>query len=141
MTDQSHSGALRKIDYTALFALATASSAVHQACACTAIAPAGWERFPPMLALDMFDTVGTLVGDPYTEATFVEYHPVGTHYASADAPIAPLYYPANRCNVVCCRECGRAYLRYDEAGGYFTEARIRALQAALLVDAALPADA
>jgi hypothetical protein len=35
--------------------------------------------------------------------------------------------------VSACRECGRHYLRYSEAGGYFTDARIRAL----LVDAPL----
>jgi hypothetical protein len=34
--------------------------------------------------------------------------------------------------------CSRHYLRYNEAGGYFTELRIRALQPALLVDAAAP---
>ena len=59
-------------------------------------------------------------------------------YESEDAPIAPRYYPYNRCTVSRCMNCGRNYLRYNEAGGYFTELRIRALQPGLLVDAALP---
>jgi len=33
-----------------------------------------------------------------------------------------------------CRDCGRHYLRYNEAGGYFTEIRMRALRPELIVD-------
>ena len=129
-------GTVPKLDFAALAALAVASATIQQPCACSAVAPAGWQRFPPLLSLDQFETIGTLVDDPYVEPTFVEYHPGATHYDSAEAPIAPQYYPCNRCTVAACRQCGRAYLRYDEGGGYFTDARIRALQPGLLVDAA-----
>ena len=45
------------------------------------------------------------------------------------------FYPYNRCAVVRCLDCSRHYLRYNEAGGYFTEIRIRALRPELIVDA------
>jgi hypothetical protein len=118
--------------------LARASGAVTTPCSCAAVPLAAWEPLPLSLELDRFEVAGTLREDPYVEPTFVEYHPAGTRYESADAPIAPRYYPFNRCNVVRCMQCGRSYLRYEEAGGYFTEQRIRALQSALLVDAPLP---
>lgn len=125
------------LDFPALTQLAAASAAVTQACTCERAALAAWETFPLTLELDQFVTIGTLFDDPYDEPTFAEYHPHGSSYSSADAPIAPRYFPYNRCDVARCRLCGRAYLRYAEGGGYFTEARIRALQPALLVDAAL----
>lgn len=81
--------------------------------------------------------MGTLREDPYEEPTFAEYHPQGTTYDSVDAPIAPRYYPANLSQVSRCMNCSRYYLRYNEAGGYFTELRIRALRPELLADAAL----
>jgi hypothetical protein len=68
-------------------------------------------------------------------ATYDEYHPAGTRYASDDAPIAPRHFPYNRCNVSRCVTCGRLYLRYQEGGGYFIDQRIRALDPALIVDA------
>jgi hypothetical protein len=77
---------------------------------------------------------GTLAGDPYDDPTFAEYHPAGTHYWSADAPIAMRHFPYNRCSVLQCRECGRCCLKYVEAGGYYVEPRIRALNPELIVD-------
>jgi hypothetical protein len=99
---------------------------------------AAWQALPLSLELERFEDIGTLLDDPYEEPTFAEFHPAGTHYNDADAPIAPRYYPFNRCTVARCTLCSRIYLRYNEAGGYFTELRIRALQPDLLVDAALP---
>ena len=93
------------------------------------------------LTLDRFEGIGTLMDDPYDEPTFVEFHPDGTRYESADAPIVPAYYPYNRCTVARCLDCCRHYLRYNEAGGYFTELRIRALQPELLINAEAPANA
>jgi hypothetical protein len=60
-------------------------------------------------------TAGTLLQDPYAEPTFAEYHPHGTGYWSPDAPIAPEYFPYNRCTVQQCMVCGRACLAYVEA--------------------------
>jgi hypothetical protein len=98
-----------------LRALARQSAAITQACNCRAADSA------------------TLVRDPYDEPTFAEYHPDGTRYASPDAPIALRYHPFNRCNVARCTQCARHYLRYVEAGGYFVDRRIRALDDAALV--------
>ena len=72
--------------------------------------------------------------DPYVEATYTEYHPAGTSYWSPDAPIAWRHFPYNRCSILQCTECGRSCLSYVEAGGYYVEARIRALDPTLLVD-------
>ena len=117
--------------------LALESSAVTMECSCNTVPLLAWQALPMTLQLDRFEQVGTLVDDPYDEPTFAEYHPQGTRYDSADAPIAPRYYPYNLSQVSRCQLCSRHYLRYNEAGGYFTELRIRALQPALLVDAAL----
>ena len=128
---------MQKIEFPALIQLARASSAVTAPCTCIAVPLAAWQAQPLTLELDSFEDIGTLMDDPYDEPTFAEYHPAGTRAYSDDAPIAPRFYPYNRCTVARCMQCGRVYLRYNEAGGYFTELRIRALQPALLVDAAL----
>lgn len=128
---------MQKIDFPALLQLAQTSAAVAMPCSCNTVSLAAWQALPMTLTLDRFEDVGALMDDPYDEPTFVEYHPDGTRYESSDAPIAPAYYPYNRCTVARCLNCGRHYLRYNEAGGYFTELRIRALQPDLLIDAAL----
>ena len=61
-----------------------------------------------------------------------EYHPDGTRYWSANAPIAVDFFPYNRCEVWACKRCSRAFLRYTEYGGYYIEPRIRLLNPALL---------
>ena len=81
--------------------------------------------------------LGTLVSSDGNEPTFGEYHPNGTRYWSLDAPIAPRYFPYNRCDVWECTVCRRSFLRYTEGGGYFVDRRIRLLDASLMVDAAL----
>lgn len=129
---------MQKIDFANLKRLAQASAAVTAPCSCTRVSLAAWRALPLTLELDRFEDVGTLMDDPYDEPTFAEFHPAGTHYDSEDAPIAPRFYPFNRCTVARCQQCGRHYLRYNEAGGYFTELRIRALQPALLVDPPAP---
>ncbi|KQQ33280.1 hypothetical protein ASF61_09280 [Duganella sp. Leaf126] len=126
---------MAQIIYSQLLDLALASDAVSGDCRCNRVPLTAWQALPMTLELDRFEEVGTLVDDPYDEPTFAEYHPHGTRYDSPDAPIAPRYYPCNLSQVARCRDCGRHYLRYNEAGGYFTELRIRALQARLLVDA------
>ena len=127
---------MQKIEFKQLLELALVSEAVTGDCTCNRVPLAAWQALPMTLELDHFDQVATLVDDPYDEPTFAEYHPHGTRYDSPDAPIAPRYFPYNISQVARCRDCGRHYLRYNEAGGYFTELRIRALQPGLLVDAA-----
>lgn len=106
-------------------------------CPCTASDTTGWISSPASLSDSNFEEVGTLLQDPFVESTFEEFHPNGTRYDSPDAPIAPRYFPYNRCTVSICKNCGRAYLRYTEAGGYFVDRRIRALSLDTLVDAKL----
>jgi hypothetical protein len=128
---------MQAIDFSTLKQLAEASAAVTGKCSCNTEPLLAWRKLPMTLELERFEEVATLVEDPYGDPTYTEYHPDGTHYDSEDAPIAPRYYPFNRCQIARCMNCGRHYLRYNEAGGYFTELRIRALQPQLLVDAAL----
>lgn len=107
---------------------------------CERLGAAGWESLPQPDDAAHLQPVGTLRADPCTEPTLAEYHPAGTRYWAADAPIAPAWYPYNRCGVWQCPRCRHAFLRYTEYGGYYQEARIRALQPALLVDAPAPAE-
>ena len=126
---------MQKIDFAGLTRLAQASAAFSAPCACTLVPLAAWTALPLSLERRSLEEIGTLIDDPYEEPTFAECHPAGTRYDSLDAPIAPRFSPANRCTVVRCALCGRHYLLYNEAGGYFTEWRIRALRPELLVDA------
>jgi hypothetical protein len=128
-----------KIAFDSLMRLAKVSAAVTAPCSCNKESLAAWCALPLSLELACFEEVGTLFDNPYDEPTFAEFHPAGTRYDSDTAPIAPAFYPYNRCDVARCLDFGRHYLRYNEAGGYFTELRIRALQPELVVDQ--PADA
>jgi hypothetical protein len=121
-----------------LKSLADASAAVTRPCACAIGTYREWTRVPVDFPESQMRTVGTLVDDPYSEATFAEYHPDDTTYWSADAPIAPRHYPYNRAQVMQCTVCGRCALRYVEAGGYYVEPRIRALDPRLIVDVPAP---
>ena len=128
---------LPKLDFSTLAALAEKPANTASTCTCSKLDLQSWISVPLSLAEENLQDVGTLFEDPYAEPTFTEYHPAGTHYDSPDAPIAPLYYPYNRCTVAACNNCGRHYLRYTEAGGYFVDRRIRLLSSQLLIDAAL----
>ncbi|WEF35313.1 hypothetical protein [Pseudoduganella chitinolytica] len=123
-----------KIEFAALKCLAETSASVTAPCRCNRVPLAAWSALPMTLELDRFEEIGVLFDDPYDEPTFAEFHPAGTRYDSDAAPIAPRFYPYNRCTVARCLDCDRHYLRYNEAGGYFTELRIRALLPELLVD-------
>ena len=125
------------LDFDALIKLAHESASVVGACACAIDGYREWTRVPAEFPTNLMRTVGSLRDDPYVEPTFAEYHRAGTGYWSADAPIAPRYYPFNRCTVQQCGHCGRACLTYVEAGGYYVEPRIRALNPALLVNVPL----
>jgi len=123
-----------RIAFKSLMRLALASASVTKPCSCNKESLVAWRALPLSLELDRFEEVGTLFDDPYDEPTFAEFHPAGTRYDSDAAPIAPAFYPYNRCTVARCLDCGRHYLRYNEAGGYFTELRIRVLLPELIVD-------
>ncbi|ROZ78085.1 hypothetical protein EEB15_06450 [Ramlibacter sp. WS9] len=94
---------------------------------CNALVCAGWESLPGGFDRALLRCVGTLKNSENEEPTVAEYHPAGTHGWSADAPIAPAWFPYNRCDVWACAACGRPFLRYTEYGGYYTDERIRAL--------------
>ncbi|MEZ0603946.1 hypothetical protein ACAX43_17565 [Paraburkholderia sp. IW21] len=107
-------------------------------CTCTKTPLDGWQSQPLSLDESQFAEIGTLLAEDDPVPTFSEYLPVKTTYWSAEAPIAPRYFPYNRCAVWECSLCGRLYLRYTEGGGYFVDRRIRAVQSALIEDAPLP---
>ena len=115
------------LDIDGLTALAQASSQVTDDCSCEIASCLGWTRTPVSFPQAQMRPAGTLAGDPYAEPTFAEYHPNGTNYWSPDAPIAIQYFPYNRCAVQQCTVCRRYCLTYVEAGGYYVEPRIRAL--------------
>ena len=106
------------------------------ACAqCAALKAPGWEALPGGFDRDRLRKVGTLRRPEVEDPTLQEYHPQGTNAWSPDAPIAPAFFPYNRCDAWQCVQCGRPFLRYTEYGGYYVEERIRELRASLVVDA------
>lgn len=122
------------LDADALRALAQRHAA--QPCAaCAAIRAPGWESIPGSLDRDQLRKVGTLRRPGLEDPTLQEYHPAGTHGWSPDAPIAPAFFPYNRCDVWQCARCGRPFLRYTEYGGYYVEERVREVAADRIVDA------
>ena len=121
-----------------LLALADPTHAVRVVdCTFGMAACVGWEsvaetRWP----INAMQQVGTLQ-DPETphgmELTFEEFHPEGTRYDSANAPVAPSFFPYNRCDVFACGTCHRTLLKYTEYGGYYVDPRVRVLQAEHIV--------
>lgn len=67
------------------------------------------------------------------EPTYEEFHPNKTRYDSPDAPIAPAFFPYNRCDVFSCGQCDRLLLKYTEYGGYYVDDRVRAVRADLVL--------
>ncbi|MGM9489882.1 hypothetical protein [Ideonella sp. YS5] len=115
-----------------LIALAKAFDA-HAGCArCSALACKGWESMPGGFDRSSLTCVGTLRDAGEEDPTLAEYHPTGTNSWSAEAPIALGWFPYNRCDVWKCVDCGRPFLRYTEYGGYYTDERIREVQAGLV---------
>ena len=128
----------RYLDAAALTDLAQrAEQAAPAPCTCTKTPLDGWQSQPLSIDERQLEQVGTLMRDDEAEPTFAEYLPEGLRYWSDEAPIAPRYFPYNRCGVWKCTHCGRLYLRYTEGGGYFVDQRMRALKAALIEDVPL----
>lgn len=123
------------LDAQSLLELArTAEPRIVADCACTKASLEGWQSQPLSLDETLLVQVGTLLNPDDPEPTYSEYLPEGTSYWSPEAPIAPRFFPYNRCDVWQCTACNRLYLRYTEGGGYFVDRRIRALHSRLIVD-------
>lgn len=136
--EQNRSVMPEHLDASALIELAKRAESVASApCSCTRTSLDGWQSQPLSLDETQFHEIGTLVSDDDSEPTFSEFLPGKTSYWSSDAPIAPRYFPYNRCAVWECSHCSRLYLRYTEGGGYFVDRRIRAVQSALIQDVPL----
>jgi hypothetical protein len=101
---------------------------------CASLKAPGWEALPGGFDRDRLRKLATLRRPEVEDPTLEEFHPQGTNAWSADAPIAPAFFPYNRCEVWQCVQCGRPFLRYTEYGGYYVEERIRELDAALVID-------
>jgi hypothetical protein len=99
---------------------------------CGALVCTGWESMPGSFERARLSRIGTLRPEDLEEPTLREHHPHGTHGWSAQAPIAPSYFPYNRCDVWQCKACPRVYLCYTEYGGYYEDERVRALDPALV---------
>jgi hypothetical protein len=121
--------------------LELAQAAEHESagvpCDCTKTPLDGWQSQPLSFDVTLLVRRGTLMREDDPEPSFAEYPPGPSPYWSPEAPIAPRYFPYNRCDVSSCSRCGRLYLRYTEGGGYFVDRRIRQVRSALIVDAAL----
>ena len=120
-----------------LMTLAQAAPREEACHACQALVCPGWEAMPGSFARDALEHIGTLRDAAINDPTVVEYHPEGTHSWAPDAPIAVAWFPCNRSDVWRCKTCHRPFLRYTESGGYYSEDRIRELDARLIVDAPL----
>jgi hypothetical protein len=97
--------------------------------ACDAWESLGEERWPKAQMQD----VGTLRDAALDDPTFEEFHPHGTRYDSADAPVSLAHFPYNRCDLFRCAPCGRVLLKYTEYGGYYVDHRVRELRGSLVV--------
>ena len=107
-------------------------------CRCALKACQGWESVSderwPAKQMRAAGSLRPLASEEPAELTFEEYHPNGTRYESPQAPIAPGYFPFNRCDVFACEQCGCAVLKYTEYGGYYVDNRVRLVDADLVVD-------
>lgn len=105
---------------------------------CEAVRGTGWESVTAPLAAPTFEPLGTLRDPALDEPTLDERHaetPEGrTHYWHARAPVALRHFPANRCTAWRCPQCRRGFVQYTEAGGYYVDHRVRALDPALIED-------
>jgi len=104
---------------------------------CSELVCPGWESLPGGFERSRLRRIGTLRRAGDEEATLTEHHPTGTNAWSTDAPIAPAFFPYNRCDVWQCTACTRPFLRYTEYGGYYEDERIRVLNADLIHDSRL----
>jgi hypothetical protein len=106
-------------------------AATPAGCACAHFRAQGWESVSQPVGEPLLVRLGTLRSGDDSEPTVQEWP--GSHLWSPDAPIAPAYFPYNRCDVWACRACGRGFLQYTEYGGYYVDHRLRQVDPALVV--------
>lgn len=102
-------------------------------CTCSLLQVAAWESITDERWPADVQCVGSLRDPGNEEPTFEEFHPLGTRYASPDAPIAPGWFPYNRSDAYVCGRCHSVFLRYTEYGGYYVDHRVRLVDPALIV--------
>ena len=100
-------------------------------CACAHLVCPGWESITQPLGAPLLQHLGTLRAPGDDEPTLTEWP--GSRFWSPQAPIAPAWHPANRCEVWACAACGRGFLQYTEFGGYYVDHRLRQIDPALVV--------
>ncbi|WPB55161.1 hypothetical protein [Xylophilus sp. GOD-11R] len=102
---------------------------------CAHLKAAGWESLPASFQERELRVLGTLRDRQSLDPpTIEEFHPARTGFWSADAPIAPNYFPYNQSELWQCVVCARPFLRYTESGGYYHEDRIREFDPELVID-------
>lgn len=103
-------------------------------CLCNFHRYLGWESVPdnewPKTQLTY---ITSLRDQSVHEPTFEEFHPKGTRYESALAPISMMHFPYNRSDLWQCNRCKRFALRYTEFGGYYIDHRARWARIELIV--------
>lgn len=102
-------------------------------CICKGLQVAAWESITDARWPSEVTQVATLRAENEDKPTFEEFHPKGTRYDSAEAPIACAWFPFNRCDVYLCGRCRSAFLRYTEFGGYYVDHRVRLIDPQLIV--------
>jgi hypothetical protein len=108
-------------------------AATPPGCACAHLKCAGWESVNTPPGEPLLQHLGTLRDPDDADPTVRELHAAGSRYESPHAPVAPGWYPYNRCEVWACRACGRGFLQYTEFGGYYVDHRLRELDPARVV--------
>jgi hypothetical protein len=103
-------------------------------CECPLQKHEGWQSIPEhRWPQEHLTERGTLRKSNSEEPSFVEHHPNGTRFESADAPVAIEFFPYNRCTIFSCDHCHQVVLKYTEAGGYYVEQRARRVRTELIV--------
>lgn len=100
---------------------------------CSSYVSPGWDSFPSTASEVALQCLGALWLPGDDEPTLEELRAPGIDQWSPQAPIALAFHPYNRCEVWCCRHCGKPFLRYTEYGGYYEDRRIRELDPRLVV--------
>ena len=118
-------------------ALQALSQSKPSQCTCALKHCRGWESVSddrwPASQMQRKGTLRAPLPEGQTEPSFEEFHPDGTRYDSSQAPIAPTYFPYNRCDVFACTKCGCGVLKYTEYGGYYIDHRVRLLDPDLVL--------
>ncbi|GAP34348.1 hypothetical protein ABXN37_04155 [Piscinibacter sakaiensis] len=119
----------QRLDAAALHALVSDSPGCAH---CAELKAPGWESVPGELGPPLLEAVGTLRDVDDVEPGYEERHEDGTGFWHPRAPIALDGFPYNRASVWRCPQCRRGFLQYTEAGGYYVDHRLRAIDPALI---------